>query len=129
MTVVELLVAAYRAHGIVSPTMLESYLAGTNLLADVSEVVLSENELFVIYVRDGGHPGKHGAPVDENPESLGIVLDGRHAEVFEVVEPFEVVRCIAADFERGKVPDVGGQGGGVRYILPPEWRTSARRVR
>lgn len=123
-----ILMAAYRAHGIVDPAILESHLAGTDFTHPVEAVTLPAGETFVVYVRDGGVPGKHAAPVESRPSSLGIVMDGRHCQRFVLEKPLLVVRCTAADFETGRIPTIGGRGGGVQYVLPPDWLESVRRM-
>lgn len=129
MTAAELLKAAYQEHGISDPALLESFLAGTDLTQPVLEVTLQAEEQFVVYVRHGGVPGIHGAPVDVDPGTLGIVMEYRHPQVFAVVDEMRVVRCTAANFETGRVPEVGGSGGGVQYVLQPQWLERVRRVR
>jgi len=120
--------AAYRAHGIDHPALLDSYLRGCNFNQPVEEIELAPGAFFAVYVKDGYSPGKHGAPLDMPPATLGIMMDGRHREVFEVVDSFAVVQSTAADFPFGLVQGVGGQGGGLQYVLPPGWRSKVRRL-
>jgi hypothetical protein len=125
---VEKVEAAYRAHGILQRSLLDSYLRGCDFNYPVIDVPFERGAVFVIYVRDGGDPGRHATLVGAQPETLGIMIEGRHREVFEVQESFTVVQTAIADFEAGLIPDVGGRGGGIQFILPPEWQTKVARI-
>lgn len=118
---------AYREHG-VPKTELPSYVAGTELGEAVTRPTLMPGDEFEIWVRDGAEPGIHAAPPSTDPETLGIELDGRHLETYRVTEPLTVTQSTVADFPQGKVPGVGGSGGGTQYILPPGWENSATKV-
>jgi hypothetical protein len=84
--------------------------------------------MFQVWVRDGGTPGKYGSPVGEDPARLGIRIQRRHQEVFEVIAELTVVVCTAATFPTGLVAGVGGEGGGTQYILPPNWLGKVVRI-
>lgn len=124
----KLLEQALRAHGIDDPSRTESHISACDQTHPVTDHLLEAGMQFEVWVRDGGNPGMYAAPLGEPPERLGIILKGRHKEVYRVRETLKVTRCIAALFPFGKVVDVGGQGGGVQYILPPNWLLSVEKV-
>jgi hypothetical protein len=119
---------AFAAYGIVDAARLESYLLGCDLNKPVASVRLRVGDRFQVWVRDGGIPGKFGAPIGEDPKRLGIMIEGRHRETFAVRRPFVVVACVAADFPSGLIQQVGGNGGGTQCILPPDWLEKVERT-
>lgn len=119
---------AFAAHGITDSVRLESHVRGCDLSRPVEDLTLDPGMEFEVWVRDTGQPGKYGAPRGENPLQLGIMIEGRHREVFNVQQPFDVVICIAATFPTGLVNQVGGEVGGQQYILPPDWLKKVGRV-
>jgi len=125
----EILVQALRANGIVDSARLESHLLGCDFTQPVTEHLLEAGETFIVWTRNGGVPGKYAAPPNEQPERLGIMMDHRHPEVFRVLTPILVVRSTAAIFSTGVVDLVGGLGGGVQYLLPPNWNALVERVK
>jgi len=124
----QLLEHAFRKHGISDVVRIESHIRGCDLSFPVVEQLFPVGETFAVWVRDGGVPGKYGAPVDQDPGSIGITIVGRHREVYRVLEPLLVVRCTAATFPSGVVDGVGGSGGGTQYVLPPSWLKSVERI-
>lgn len=128
MTRRQILEQAFAAHGILDAARLESHLLGCDLDKPVASVLLRAGDTFQVWVRDGGVPGKFGAPIGENPSQLGIMIEGRHCETFAVKRPLLVVACIAADFPNGLVQQVGGSGGGTQCILPPDWLEKVERI-
>lgn len=125
---------AFEAHGIVDIARLESHVRGCDLTRPVTNQRLrpqtpsSPGNRFEVWVRDGGSPGKYGAPLGEDPKRVGIMIVGRHREIFEVRSSLTVVLCTAATFPAGLVERVGGEGGGRQYILPPNWLAKVERV-
>jgi hypothetical protein len=134
MTRRERLEQAFREHGIGDEQKLESHIRGCDLSRPVRNLLLRPptplrpGDQFQVWVRDGGTPGKYGAPPGEQPERLGIMIEGRHCEMFEVRILLNVVACTAATFPMGLVERVGGNGGGTQYILPPNWLESVERI-
>ncbi len=124
----EKLEAAYRAHGVTQDPLLDSYVRGCDLGQPVEDFNLAPGDSFAVYVKDGTQAGKHAAPINVRPETLGIIMEGRHREVYDVVDSLIVVRCTAADFPIGLVANVGGSGGGIQYVLPPGWQSRVKRL-
>ena len=129
MTRYEQLEAAFRAHGINDDAVLESHVRGCDLTREVRIATLASGSRFEVWVRDGGVPGKYAAPPGENPLQLGIMIERRHREVFAVRQALDITVCTAATFPAGLVEQVGGQGGGMQYILPPKWLERVERIR
>jgi type VI secretion system secreted protein VgrG len=119
---------AYKQHPQITEKELPSYVAGSDLGADITHPTLLPGDEFEMWVRDGGEPGIHAVPPETDPNSIGIELEGRHLETFRVTEPLQVTQSTAADFPSGQVPGVGGTGGGTQYILPPGWQGSVEKV-
>jgi len=119
---------AFGVYGITDPDRLESHIRGCDLTRPVISKMLRPRNRLQVWVRDGGNPGKYGAPLGEDPERLGIMIDGRHQQIFEVHTVLTVVLCTAATFPAGLAEQVGGQGGGLQYILPPGWLAKVERI-
>ena len=124
----ELLENALRKHGIDDPIRIESHIRGVDLDLEVSEKTLDAGTTISVWIRDGGIPGKYGAPEDEDPSKLGIIVEGRHREIYRLKQAINVVSSIAASFPRGVVNEVGGEGGGIQYLLPPDWLDFVERI-
>jgi hypothetical protein len=119
---------ALRRHGISDPVKLESHLLACELEHPIVEELLDNGTIIDVWVADGREPGKYAAPQGSQPEELAITPEGRHLESFRLIQPLRVVRCIAAPFPVGKVPGVGGTGGGTQFIMPPNWLMAVERV-
>jgi hypothetical protein len=129
MTRRQTLEQAFQRHGIADVETLESHVRGCDLKRPIIRTMLLPGAQFQVWVRDGGTPGKYGAPVGEDPERLGIMIERRHRQVFEVrTALFDVVVCTAATFPMGLLERVGGDGGGTQYILPPNWLENVERI-
>jgi len=128
MTGRQILERALAAHGITQPERVESHIRGCDLSFAVEERRLGIGFTFDIWVRDGGVPGKYAAPTGEDPAQLGIMIEKRHREVFVVQSEFTVTASIAALFPAGRVEHVGGLGGGIQYLLPPDWEMKVERI-
>jgi hypothetical protein len=128
MTGRQILERALAAHGITQPERVESHIQACDLSFAVEEKQLEIGFNFDIWVRDGGVPGKYAAPAGEDPARLGIMIERRHREVFMVQSEFRVTVSIAALFPAGRVEQVGGLGGGIPYLLPPDWQEKVERI-
>lgn len=129
MTSREQIEKALAAHGITDPVRLESHVRGCDLAQPVGVVALHPGDRLAMWVRDQGTPGKYAAPMEQDPLRLGIMIEGRHREVFEVTRELTVLRCTAATFPMGLVERVGVTGGGTQYILPPDWQANVEQIR
>jgi hypothetical protein len=105
-----------------------TYLRGTDFSKPVLERTLMPGDQVQVWVRDGGQPGNHFAPSGTDPSTLGINVEGRHLETYEVTKPMQVMETTAAEFPNGLIPAVGGNGGGQQYIMPPGGINSLRPV-
>ena len=123
-----LLERALAAHGITDAARIESHIRGCDLSRPVFEKTLKPGQRFCIWVRNAGLPGKYACHVNEDPTRLGIIMEGRHRELVAVREALTVVLSTAATFPAGLVERVGGMGGGIQYLLPPDWLTKVERV-
>jgi len=112
-----------------NPEALESHLAGTDWSKPVELVELPEGTPLIQYqhVRDNiPRQGMYAASPGTLPSELAIVGEGRRLGQFVTNGPVEVLRSTAAPFEIGKFPGVGGPGGGIQFILPPNWGSMVR---
>jgi hypothetical protein len=129
MTPREQIEEALAAHGIADPVRVESHIRGCDLARPIFALLLQPGDRIDVWVRDRGSPGKYAAPVGENPLRLGIMIEGRHLETYEVTSELAVLCSIAATFPPGLVERVGGMGGGTQYLLPPDWLFNVERIR
>jgi hypothetical protein len=119
---------AFRAYGVTDAARLESYVRGCDLKRPASSRTLQPGDMVQVWVRNGGTPGRYGSPPGEDPARLGIMIEALHQEIFVVRTALRVISCIAAAFPTGLVDDIGGEGGGRQYILPPDWLESVERI-
>jgi hypothetical protein len=129
MTSREQIERALAAHGIIDSVRVESHLRGCDLNQPVSARLLRQGDSIGVWVRDQGTPGKYAAPLGEYPLRLGIMIEERHLETYVVTGELTVLRCTAATFPPGLIDRIGGAGGGIQYILPPEWLSKVERTK
>jgi len=103
-----------------------SHLAGTNLAATVVRRELKVGTEIIQYQTVGRQLGTYLASPGTAPGELGILADARVVRRFKVMKPFEAVESTASPFPKGKVPGVGGKGGGRQLIMPPDWERYVR---
>ena len=87
---------------------------------------LPEGTKLIQYVRENGQPGMYSALPGTTPEQLAILSEGRKIQSFVLTKPLQVVESTAAEFLIGKVPGVGGPGGGQQLILPAGWQSAVK---
>ena len=100
---------------------LESHIEGTDLSKPIIRRELEPGTEIIQYVRIGKEPGMYAAYPGASPETLAIDGSGREMVKFRVKSPIDVVETSAASYPKGKVPGVGGPGGGKQLILPTGW--------
>jgi|GEM_PF-1814427 hypothetical protein len=58
-----------------------------------------------------------------------LAINGERTLVtYKTTAPVEVIESTAAKFPVGKVPNVGGAGGGKQVILPSGWQKVAKTI-
>jgi hypothetical protein len=112
---------------------IQSHLDGIDLRRPVEIVKLKAGDRVDVWVRDGGLPGAYGTTAGTS-SGLGIPMNattglplGRHLQQFVLTEDVTVMRSTAARYAPGRVPGVGGDGGGTQYLLPSNFLSNARR--
>jgi hypothetical protein len=106
------------------PKYLESHIDGTDLSKPIIRKELEPGTEIIQYVRTGKEPGMYAAYPGTSPEALAIDGTGRELVKFRIKSPIDVVESSAASYPVGKVPGVGGTGGGQQLILPKGWEKS-----
>jgi hypothetical protein len=124
----EAVAAWYKQNPRITDENVSTYLKGTDFSKPVMKRPLNPGDRVDVWVRDGGKPGNHFAQPGTDPRTLGIDLEGRHLERYEVTEPIEVMDTAAADFPEGEVSGIGGKGGGRQLITPPGAVKLMRRI-
>jgi uncharacterized Zn-binding protein involved in type VI secretion len=122
----QLLSSISQDNGITDPVKIGSNIDGC--APAVTAKTLQPGDKVVMWVRDNGQPGIWAMPPGTDPETVGIILEGRHPEEYVVTEAFTVVQSKAKDFEKGIVEGVGGKGGGTQWIMPPTWKAKTQKL-
>ncbi len=87
----------------------------------IRKIKLRPGTVVEQWTRTGGVPGIFSTPLGSDPAKLGIDLQGRILVRYKVKQTMEVLETVIEDFKSGEIAGVGGNGGGIQYILPPEW--------
>ena len=104
-----------------SDAKLQSHIDGTDFSKPIYKTTLPPNSIVVQFVRaDNGRVGTHFAPPGTSMDELGINGD-RVLRTFVTNDEIQVIESTAASFPIGKIPGVGGTGGGQQYIFGPDF--------
>lgn len=120
----------YRQSG-VPENEIASYVEGTDLNKPVLQPTLKQKERVEVWVIKGSQAGRHFTRPGTDPYTLGIVVEAREKQVFEIQEDVEVIETTAADFpttEANIAMGLGGKGGGQQFIMPAGWQQKLKRV-
>lgn len=97
------------------------HMSGSRKFTRIRKIKMRRGTVIEQWIRAGGQPGIYCTPLNSDPTKLGIRLQGRIVVRYKVREPIYVLETVIEDFQAGKVAGVGGAGGGIQYIMPPNW--------
>jgi len=74
-------------------------------------------------------PGMFAARPGADPTKLGINTSERFLIGWRADRPFYVMETISKDYPVGRFVGIGGQGGEIQMVMPPDWLRYVTRIR
>jgi hypothetical protein len=120
----------YKAHARLSHSkpLLDSHMKGSLLRTRVRKIALRKGTIVEQWIRIGASPGIYCGRQGADPLKLGIDIRGRILVRFKVEKAMPTMETVVKTFQKGKVTGVGGAGGEIQYIMPPNWESYVRRL-